>query len=43
VSPSTDSGIDWADAGVIAGAALAAFAMAGAVGLRRRRTAPLAG
>ena len=40
---SSDSGPDWADAGVIAGAALAAFAIAGAVGLRRRRTAPLAG
>jgi hypothetical protein len=40
---SSDSGIDWADAGTIAGAALAAFAMAGAVGVRRRRAAPLGG
>jgi hypothetical protein len=40
---SSDSGIDWADAGAIAGTALAAFAIAGAVGLRRRRAAPLAG
>ena len=43
VSTSSDSGLDLADAGVIAGAALAAFAIAGAVGLRRRRAAPLAG
>ncbi len=36
---------DWADAGVgaLAGTALAAFAMAGAVGLRRRPPTPLAG
>ena len=40
---SSDSGLDWADAGAIAGTALAAFAIAGAVGLRRRRAAPLAG
>jgi hypothetical protein len=40
---SSDSGLDWADAGAIAGAALAAFAIAGAVGLRRRRAAPIAG
>jgi hypothetical protein len=43
VSTSSDSGLDWADAGLVAGAALAAFAIAGAVGLRRRRAAPLAG
>jgi MYXO-CTERM domain-containing protein len=43
VTSSSDSGLDWADAGVIGGAALAAFAIAGAVGLRRRRTTPLAG
>ena len=43
VSSSADSGLDAADAGVIAGAALAAFAIAGALGLRRRRTAPLRG
>jgi len=42
VSSSTDSGVDATDAGLMAGAALAAFAIAGAVGLRRRRTAPLA-
>ena len=36
---------DWADAGVgaLAGTALAAFAIAGAVGLRRRPPTPLAG
>jgi hypothetical protein len=40
-----DSGFDWADAGVgaIAGTALAAFAIAGAVGLRRRPAPRLAG
>jgi hypothetical protein len=43
VSSSADSGLDATDAGVIAGAALAAFAIAGAVGLRRRRAAPLSG
>ncbi len=42
-SASPDSGIDWADAGTVAGAALAAFAIAGAFGVRRRRAAPLAG
>jgi hypothetical protein len=45
VSELSDSGFDWTDAGfgAIAGTALAAFAIAGAVGLRRRRAAPLAG
>jgi hypothetical protein len=43
VSSSADSGLDRTDAGMIAGAALAAFAIAGAVGLRRRRPTPLAG
>ena len=43
VSASSDSGLDLTDAGAIAGAALAAFAIAGAVGLRRRRAAPLGG
>jgi hypothetical protein len=45
VSELSDSGFDWTDAGIgaIAGTALAAFAIAGAVGLRRRRAAPLAG
>ncbi len=43
VSTSSDSGLDWGDAGLIGGAALAAFAIAGAVGVRRRRAAPLAG
>ena len=42
---STGDDFDWADAGVgaLAGTALAAFAMAGAVGLRRRPPTPLAG
>jgi hypothetical protein len=43
VSTSSDSGLDLADAGVIAGAAIAAFAIAGAAGLRRRRSTPLTG
>ena len=43
VSESANSGLDWADAGLMSGAALAAFAIAGAVGVRRRRAAPLAG
>jgi hypothetical protein len=43
VSTSADSGVDLTDAGLITGAALAAFAIAGAVGIRRRRAAPLAG
>jgi hypothetical protein len=43
VSAPSDSGLDWGDAGLIGGAALAAFAIAGAVGVRRRRAAPLAG
>ena len=42
---STGDDFDWADAGVgaLAGTALAAFAIAGAVGLRRRPPTPLAG
>jgi hypothetical protein len=43
VTTSSDSGLDLAEAGLIGGAALAAFAIAGAVGLHRRRAAPLAG
>jgi hypothetical protein len=44
-SEPADSGFDWSDAGVgaLAGTTLAAFAIAGAVGLRRRRAAPLTG
>ena len=42
---STGDDFDWSDAGVgaLAGTALAAFAIAGAVGLRRRPPTPLAG
>ncbi|MEZ0294231.1 MAG: hypothetical protein ACAH82_16970 [Solirubrobacteraceae bacterium] len=42
---STGDDFDWADAGVgaLAGTALAAFAIAGAVGVRRRPPTPLAG
>ena len=42
---STGDDFDWAAAGVgaLAGTALAAFAIAGAVGLRRRPPTPLAG
>ena len=43
VTTSSDGGFDAGDAGVLAGAALAAFAIAGAVGIRRRRATPLAG
>ena len=43
--PADRDDFDWGDAGVgaLAGTALAAFAMAGAVGLRRRPPTPLAG
>jgi hypothetical protein len=45
VSEPSDGGFDRTDAGVgaLAGTALAAFAIAGAVGLRRRRAVPLRG
>lgn len=43
VSDRGDDGFEWSDAGIgaLAGTALAGFAVAGAVGLRRRSAAPL--
>jgi hypothetical protein len=43
VSAPSGSDFDWSDAGLVGGAALAALAIAGALGVRRRRAAPLAG